>query len=309
MQRRWIKLAFAALCFLFLGAAVSHFAQSTPLQAAPRPPATSRLALRDARSSPLDLELGGELAGLPAGTVRYLTREDLLGLPLVSYTVTDDANFGAPVQIRGVELEVLAREIAAAGEHALVVAVCDDLYRAHYRRAYVQAHQPVLVLEINGQAPAGWPKSKDGSASDMGPYLISHPHFTSSFKILSHEDEAQIPWGVVRLEFRDEEKVFREIAPRGTHAGEAAVQAGYRIAQQNCLRCHGPDSYGRLKGQFTWSGIALVAAYSPASFAAYVRNPRSVAQSAQMPGNPDYDDATMQALISYFGTFSGKEKQ
>jgi len=309
MPRIGIRPPLAALCFLFLVAAAALLAGSTSSQEASHPPGAARLTLRDARRSPLDLEVGGELAGFPAGAVRYLTREDLLGLPQVSYTVTDDANFDGPVQIRGVEIEVLAREIAAAGEQALVVAVCDDLYRAHYRRAYVQAHRPVLVLEINGQAPAGWPKSKEGSGSAMGPYLISHPHFTSSFKILSHEDESQIPWGVVRLEFKNEEKTFSEIAPRGSHADDPSVQAGYRIAQQNCLRCHGPDSYGRLKGQFTWSGIAMVAAYSPGSFAAYVRNPRSVAQYAQMPGNPDYDDATMQALISYFGTFSGKGKQ
>jgi len=305
-RRSWHS--FRVICFLFVAVATSHSAGPTPLQIATSGPPVSRLTLRAVRSSPLDLELGGELAGLPAGTVRYLTREDLLRLPKVSYTVIDDANFSGPVQIRGVELEVLAHEFAGAGEKALVVAVCDDFYRAHYPREYVRAHRPVLVLEIDGHAPAGWPKSKEGSGSAMGPYLISHPHFTSSFKILSHEDEAQIPWGVVRLEFRTEEAVFGEIAPRGSHANGPAVQAGYRIAQQNCLRCHGPDSYSRLKGQYTWSGIALLAAYSPESFAAYVRNPKSVAQSAEMPGNPKYDEATMQALISYFRTFSAKEK-
>ena len=265
--------------------------------------------LREKRSSALDLEVGGDLAGLPAGSVRYLTREDLKSLPQVSYTVADDGNFSGAVQVRGVELEALAREFAGGGDKTLVVAVCGDLYRAHYPQAYVQAHRPMLVLEINGEAPAGWPKSKEGPGSGMGPYLISHPHFAPSSKILGNEEEAQIPWGVVRIEFRNEQAIFEEIAPRGAHASEPEVQAGYRIARQNCLRCHGPASYGRLKGQIAWPAIAYFADASPRDFGGYVRNPRNMSQSAQMPGNPAYDDATVQALIVYFRTFLVQGKQ
>jgi mono/diheme cytochrome c family protein len=226
----------------------------------------------------------------------------------LTYTVTDDRNFVGAVEVRGVALEVLAREFAGSGEKALIVAVSGDLYRAHYPQGYVQAHRPVLVMEIDGEGPASWPKSKEGSGSAMGPYLISHPHFTPSFKVLGNEEEPQIPWGVVRLEFRSEEAIFGEIAPPAVNAGEAEVHAGYRIARQNCLRCHGPASYGRLKGQIAWSGIAFFADSSPRGFAAYVRNPRSVAQSAEMPGNPAYDDATVEALIAYFRTFLVKGK-
>jgi len=264
--------------------------------------------LREKRSSGLDLEFRGDLAGLPAGSVRYIAREDLKALPQVTYTVTDDRNFVGAVEVRGVALEVLAREFAGSGEKALIVAVSGDLYRAHYPQEYVQAHRPVLVMEIDGEGPASWPKSKEGSGSAMGPYLISHPHFTPSFKVLGNEEEPQIPWGVVRLEFRSEEAIFGEIAPPAVNAGEAEVHAGYRIARQDCLRCHGPASYGRLKGQIAWSGIAFFADSSPREFAAYVRNPRSVAQSAEMPGNPAYDDATVEALIAYFRTFLVKGK-
>ncbi len=278
------------------------------LQGEREPSVLSGTNLRETRSSELDLEVGGELAGLPAGTVRYLTREDLKALPQVSYRVTDDANFSGAVQISGVELEVLARALGAGGERALIVAVCGDLYRAHYPRAYVETHRPVLVLEINGRGPAGWPKRKGSTDLGLGPYLISHPQFTAGFKILGNEEEAQIPWGVVRLEFRNEETVFAGIAPRGAGADDPKVQAGYRIARQNCLRCHGPASYGRLKGQLNWAGIAFFVDASPKDFAAYVRNPKTVVKTAEMPGNPGYDDATVGALIAYFRTFLAKGK-
>jgi mono/diheme cytochrome c family protein len=309
MLRRLAGVIFASWGLLIFGGMGAHSIGSDLLHVKPGAQTVSRQILREKRSAGLDLEVAGDLAGLPAGSLRYIAQEDLKALPQVTYTVTDDANFVGAVEVRGVELEVLAREFAGSGEKALIVAVCGDLYRAHYPQGYVKAHRPVLVMEIDREGPAGWPKSKEGSGSAMGPYLISHPHFTPSFRVLGNEEEVQIPWGVVRLEFRNEQAIFGEIAPPAVNAGKAEVQAGYRIARQNCLRCHGPASYGRLKGQITWSGIAFFADSSPRGFAAYVRNPRSVAQYAQMPGNPAYDDATMEALIAYFRTFPGKGKQ
>ncbi len=58
--------------------------------------------LRVTRQSPFDLEIGGELAGLQRGATRYFSREDLLALPQVTYTVTDDPNFKGPMKISGV---------------------------------------------------------------------------------------------------------------------------------------------------------------------------------------------------------------
>jgi len=309
MLRRRLGAIFASLSSLIFCGLAAHSGGSALLREKADARHEAGRMLREKRSSALDLEVGGDLAGLPAGSVRYLTREDLKSLPQVSYTVADDGNFSGAVQVRGVELEALAREFAGGGDKTLVVAVCGDLYRAHYPQAYVQAHRPMLVLEINGEAPAGWPKSKEGPGSGMGPYLISHPHFAPSSKILGNEEEAQIPWGVVRIEFRNEQAIFEEIAPRGAHASEPEVQAGYRIARQNCLRCHGPASYGRLKGQIAWPAIAYFADASPRDFGGYVRNPRNMSQSAQMPGNPAYDDATVQALIVYFRTFLVQGKQ
>jgi mono/diheme cytochrome c family protein len=265
--------------------------------------------LRVARTSPSDLEVGGELAGLSPGAARYITRDDLLALPQLKYTVTDDSNFTGPTEISGVSLDELTRQLGAAPESDLVVAVCDDRYRANYSRAYVVAHHPLLVLEVNGHSPGGWPKDSGGHGYDMGPFMISHPKFLPSFKILSPMDEPQIPWGVVRLEFRSEKEVFGAIAPRGPHAGESAVQVGYRIAEQNCYRCHSAGSEGGQKSGLSWQLLSTWAAGSPDFFAAYVRDPRAKNPQAQMPGNPAYDDATISALTRYFQTFSAKGKQ
>jgi len=278
------------------------------LMAAVALPAPKGIKLLAQRTSPTDLEVGGELAGVPRGETRYVTRAELLALPQLRFTVRDDSNFAGPTQIKGVLLEELARDLGAAPGADLVVAICDDKYRANYPRGYLAAHHPVLVLEINGKPPSGWPKDSGGHGFDMGPYMISHEEFAPAFKILAHTDEAQIPWGVVRLEFRDEKTVFGAIAPRGPHANDPDVQAGYKITEQNCFRCHNMGNEGGQKSGIAWTLLAAVADTSQDFFAAYVRDPKSKSPQAEMPGNPQYDDETLRALGSYFRTFYGAEQ-
>jgi mono/diheme cytochrome c family protein len=280
------------------------------LDQVPTPAAVDPLpVLHVERASPSDLEVSGDLAGAPPGTTRYLTRDDLLTLPQVAYTVTDDANFTGPTQISGVLLEELTKKFTAAPESDMLVAICSDQYHANYPHAYVAGHHPLLVLRINGQPPASWPKDPETHGFDMGPYLISHAKFVPAFRIFSQPDEAQIPWGVVRLEFRDEKMVLGAIAPRGPQAADELVQAGYRIAQQNCFRCHNMGQEGGMKAGHPWIVLSAWAAASPKYFAAYVRNPQSRNPRAQMPGNPGYDDATLRALIDYFRTFSASTQE
>jgi mono/diheme cytochrome c family protein len=260
--------------------------------------------LRPARTSPLDLELGGDLANLPPHSTRYLTRDDLLLLPQVSFTVTNDANFAAPAQITGVSLEELTRQLATNRHSALAMAICRDQYRANYPRAYIAAHHPVLVLKINGQAPSGWPKDAEGGNLDMGPYLISHP----SFKALSRHDEPQIPWGVLRIEFGDEAAVFGAIAPRGPQARDPQVQEGYRIAQQNCFHCHNMGDAGGQKAGHPWFVLSARATASPDFFSGYIHNPKDKDPHSAMPAFPKYDAAALRALVAYFQTFAAREK-
>ena len=299
------KLALTVACAGVAAVVIAfHFPIAT---AAPSTP-NLRSKLRLQRLAPSDLEIAGDIAGLTGTDARYLTREDLLTLAQVSYTVTDDANFTGSTEISGVPLEELSRSLAASPDSDLVIAICDDDYQANYPRAYVAAHHPLLVLRVNGQPPENWPKDAEGHGQSMGPYMISHPRFTPTFKILAHQEAAQIPWGVVRLEFRNEKKVFAAIAPRGLNASNSEVQAGYRIAQQNCLRCHNMGEVGGRKARHPWLVLSAWAASSPEHFAAYIRNPRSENPHAEMPPSPEYDDATLRALTAYFRSFQSTEK-
>jgi len=289
-------LPWTRLFLLLLVPAVVVSAQSSP-------------AWHEKRQSASDLEVSGALPGLPPDSVRYVTREVLLALPPTSFTVTDDTNFTGPTKIRGVRLEELARHLAASPAADMVVAICDDGYRANYPQSYLEAHHPVLILDVNGKPPSGWPKDSQEHKFDMGPYMISNPKFIPGFKVLAHSDEPQIPWGVVRLEFRDEKIVYGAITPVGPHAQDRSVQNGFRIAQQNCYRCHNSGAEGGQKSGIPWKALAAFAAASPGDFAAYIADPQKKNKQAQMPGNPQYDGATVNALTAYFQTFASPKNQ
>ena len=263
--------------------------------------------LRVQRSSPGDLEVGGELAGVPPGSTRYIRYEDLLQMPQEHSTVTDDSNFRGNTEIEGVALETLARLLGQAPADALIVAICYDQYRTNYPRDYMAAHHPVLVLRIDGQLRNHWPPSENGGP--LGPYLISHPFFKPAFKILSHEDEPQIPYGVTRIEVHRESVVFGAIRPSGKWPPDSQVGQGYMIARQDCFRCHNMGAEGGTMAGRSWLRLGEVAEEDGPRFRQTIRNPTSVSNDAKMPAHADYDDATLNALAAYFRTFGVKGRK
>ena len=270
---------------------------------------TPAFAMHTAPQSALDLEVGGDLIGLPAGSIRYITRKELLALPQNGYTVSDDPNFTEPTKVSGVLLAEIVVRVAAHPDSDMAVAICSDKYRANYPRDYLAAQRPLLVLEIEGQPPAAWPKDAETHTMGLGPYLISHPKFSPGPGTAgAGEDESQIPWGVVRIDLRDEREVFASIEPRGPRAGDAAAQTGYKIARQNCFRCHNSGKEGGEKSGVPWMVLATLASAAPDHFAAYVRNPRAQDSQAQMPGNPGLSDETLRDLTAYFQNFAPAAK-
>ena len=126
MKNWWQAIAFSiitaiALCFVAILNLQNANAQTTGAVAAAQKPLYARLAWK--RTSPSDLELGGDILGATQKQVpRYITREQLLALPQVSYTVTNDANFSGPTELSGVALDQLIQALAANPQSDLAVA-------------------------------------------------------------------------------------------------------------------------------------------------------------------------------------------
>jgi hypothetical protein len=262
--------------------------------------ADSKAILRVERSSEGDLEVAGDLAGAAPGSTRFVRYEDLLRLPQETYTVSDDSNLQGKTEVSGIALSTLAQILGQSAD--MIVAICYDHYRTNYPADYLSAHHPLLVLRINGKERDHWPAAENGGS--MGPYLISHPQFKPAFKVLSHEDEPQIPYGVTRIEFRREGEVFGAIRPRGNWPAGSQVQQGYIIARQDCFRCHNMGAEGGTMAGRSWLQLAAIASSDARRFEYTIRDPQSVRPDAKMPAHKDYDDATLHALTEYFRTFT-----
>jgi hypothetical protein len=253
------------------------------------------LTLMSQRSSPQDLEVSGDVPGLPAGASRFISYAALSQLSQVSYTVHNDENFSGPVLLSGVSLDALLAALGVDGKDQLIAATSTDAYEGHYTTAYRGAHDPFLVLRIDGKEPAQWKPGPDGEK--YTPYVISQPAFTPAFHVLAHKDMAQIPYGVTGLKLYSEKSTLAALQP---HSGGAAAMEGYRIAVQNCLRCHRAGNIGGSKSPFEWPQMAMIAQGNAAAFGKYVVRPNAVNPEANMPPNPEYDAATIGALTAYF---------
>lgn len=263
--------------------------------------ADSKAILRTGRASPGDLEVGGDLLGLAAGSTRYVRYQDLLQLPQETYFVSDDSNFHGKVEISGIALSTLAQTLGQSSD--MIVAICYDHYRTNYPADYLRTHHPLLVLRINGQDRDHWPAADNGES--MSPYVISHPVFRPAFKVLSHDDEPQIPYGVTRIEFRREDQVYGAIRPAAAWHENQEVQQGYIIARQDCYRCHNRGTEGGTMAARSWLQLAATASAYPARFKRIIHDPALVTPGAKMPAQPGYDNATLEALTAYFKTFTG----
>ncbi|GGG94826.1 hypothetical protein [Silvibacterium dinghuense] len=265
-------------------------------------PFSQQLELSPVSTSSSDLKVSGALPALPVDAVRFIRRSELEQLPMVSYRVTDDANFPRPVEIRGVPLEELLHALNVSSESVIVAAVCDDGYEAHYSPQYRHTHGPILVTQVNGKEIHGGTRASDDGA--YGPYLVSHASFHPSYRVLGQDEEAQIPNGVVELRILKQKDVLAAIAPRGHVAPGSEVEQGYKLAGQYCFRCHNAGEYGGHKANVPWGQIANEAARDPKGFMLWVRNPQAVDPAAEMPPSADYSEAMLHAVMAYFQSFA-----
>jgi hypothetical protein len=263
---------------------------------------TPRMQLHERSTSPTDLELSGDVPDSPAYTGMYVSYAELLKLPQVTFTVTDDANFPGKAELGGVPLDELMQTLGVPEKNTLVAAIGDDGYEAHYSADYRAAHHPFLVLTINGKPPVVMKRGAD--AGSYGPYLVSHPKFVPRYHIFAHSEEVQIPNGVAGLRFLKEDEVLHAIRPHGNFAANSLQMQGFQIARENCFRCHNAGDYGGVRAGITWRVLGKIARKRPTFFRAYTRDPQAESDYAEMPGFPEYDDATLRALTAYFQTIA-----
>jgi mono/diheme cytochrome c family protein len=263
------------------------------------------MLLHSTRQAASDLEITGMARDPTANSSGYIAYADLVRLPQIEATIADDPDYpGVTMHVAGVYLETLSRELDESSSFDLMDTLCTDGYRSHFPADYIAAHHPILVLKIDGMLPAAW--AAHTNQDDPGPYFVVYQHFVPAFRVLSHADRPQLPTNVVRLNFSTVAETFGAIAPRGRFAVDSPERRGFAIAKQNCLRCHSRGPYGGTKSGLDWDALSTWAREQPAYFASYIHGSRGFEPNARMPGNPEYDAATLAALTAYFRTFTGE---
>ena len=268
----------------------------------PQAKVTPAPIVHDKRQSASDLEVSGLPSAYDNSGHGFISYKDLLELPQVAGTMGDDDSLAGlreqTIPITGVRLSVLMDRLGVRAGKDIVLARCSDGYSGPFPAEYIAAHEPILVLTANGMTLEEW--AKKTKSDDPGPYMIAYDHFTPAWKVLSHSDRKQLPDQVVEIEFRKQKKVFGPITPTAKFGTGAPEWAGFTIAKQNCLRCHSAGPYGGTKGGLSWEAMARLAKSDGATFSKFVHDPKSVDPKSRMPGNPNYDAETLQAVTAYF---------
>jgi hypothetical protein len=258
------------------------------------------------REAITDLEVTGLVPGIPRGDSRFVTREFLLSLPQVSVHLEQFEDFPQltkpGVMVTGVYLDAVAAGLGAPLKaESAVEAVCNDGYAAAYPVGYIWIHRPIFVLAIDGLSPHEW--AAKHHSYNAGPYFVAYEHFVPHFRVLSHDDRPLEPDQVAKLLFSTKKVLFGGIEPKEIQdpaLGDSPVVSGFRIARENCFRCHNSGEFGGSQSGISWNKLGKIARARPTYFADWVHDPRTIDPQAKMPGNPVYDKATLEAITKYF---------
>jgi len=257
-----------------------------------------------------DLEVTGLVHGVPAGESRFVSLAFLLSLPHVTLHIDTFEDFAAitkpGVMVTGVYLDVLAARLGApVVQPSAIEAICADGYAASFPSGYIGIHKPLFVLAIDGLTPHEWAEKHHDY--DAGPYFVAYEHFVPHFKVLSHADRPLEPDQITKLLFSTKAVIFAGIEPKQVNDPaqfNSPLVSGFRIARQNCFRCHNSGEYGGTQAGLSWKKLGKIARDRPEYFADWVYDPQKIDPTSKMPANKSYDKATLDALTKYFTTIA-----
>ncbi len=248
------------------------------------------------RTSPSDLQVSGLLPG--GITNGFVTREQLLSLPLTTVTNVQDGALKRSAVYRGVPLTALQAALSVESRSDVIFLICGDGYTAHVDAAYLKQFAPLLILEIDGQGPEKWGRSL-ASGLAMAPYYVNSGSFQARpAERLAGIDEGPVyPYAVARIDFSTSDRALGPLRLDG--AASELARLGERLAIRDCLSCHDHRGVGGLMSNRPW---ALLKTWSSNTnyFRRYVVRPKSIQPASRMPGFSHYNEQALDALQAYF---------
>ena len=209
------------------------------------------------------------------------------GAAAVTYTVNDDPNFAPATKISGVPLEELARTARRAPRIAIGGG---DLRRQVPRKLSAGLHcgaSSAAGAEREWRAARRLAERSRNAEVRYGAVhdLASEVHAELQDVWLTAM-RRRFPGAWCGSNFATKKRCWARLLRAGRTRTMTRCRQGYRIAQQNCFRCHNMGSEGGQKSGRPWLVLAAWANADPDYFASYVRDPKKRIEHAEMPGNP-----------------------
>jgi hypothetical protein len=262
------------------------------------PSAHAGVPLFERRASAFDLQVSGDLAGVPPGTVRYVRYSDLRALPATVLRVTGEF-FPGEQDLTVVFLGDLAKELSANPGADCVLASCVDRYASVFPADFIARYRPFLVLAIDGAAPDKWPPK--GMDYNPGPYAITVSEKLAPGVAGWIDLDHKRPWGVSGIEFARFSARFADAYTGRWSSLSPRAAAGRDIWINACDSCHlGPGRiFSGNQSRQAFPIIAAIARGDPPLFKRYVRDPKSVISTAKMEPHPNYTEAQLDSIIAF----------
>lgn len=246
------------------------------------------------------LTFSGGWEAAPEGSFT-LTREELAAIPGVKTVTETMIGQTEPAEVTVLPLKDFLKAYPRLDPNDGLVLECLDNWESFLPPAFIEEHNPYLLLYYNGDPPGKgtWPMF-GGDIEAMAPFYV----YVSEFETPGFVDDT--PYGMVsatqmsgiRLE-SEEERYAPFYAGANGELGEVA-RNGRALFLQRCNTCHkGPGKVGGNVSARPFEILQAHAKFNPDYFRSVVANPKEIFPGTIMPKHEDFGPEEFEALIAF----------
>ena len=140
------------------------------------------LTLSETKTNADDLALSGAFAGVPAGTVRYVSHAELLALPEVTHITEEPSPGMGQHDCTVLFMADFLKSVPLASGADCILLRCADKWESIYREVFIKRWNPYILLRMDGKNLDGIALPAPFDKEKLAPYytnvsLSRHPGF------------------------------------------------------------------------------------------------------------------------------------
>ena len=246
-----------------------------------------------------DLRISGLFQSTADGSVRYVSRDALLGLPGNTHLHEAPTDSIPPGDLTVLPIDRLLDALPLATGADGLILICSDRWESFMPVSLVRDIHPYLLLKYDGRTPAqGWPR--------FSPNEGMSPYFSNWSPALGPKDTSGTPFGEFDATQIVEIRAVNTSARYAPfYAGALAhlsptAQKGRALFIRECNMCHqGPGGVGGNTSQRPLALLEQFAVATPDHFKAMVIKPTTFYPQTVMPPHDFFTAEMMAQLIAF----------